>query len=394
MIKSTLEDKRSDCLSVMTEMEIGKYLKMIDKVYEKRGSIMGQRPALKTKSAILIRKRMVEDIVKGGIIPPIVVGIKLTPNEYQDIRQDHNKILGLLLTVIKDENSSQSLSLIDGMQRTTALIEAFDQNPDINANKVRVEFWIATSLNTLLYRMLVLNSGQIPWDLKKQLEVLFQSIIKDVNKELPDLKILEREKGEKKSDVGQYEANDLIEMFLAFGSRQEKVDSKEQIARELTRLDFVESTTKTDLVQSFIRALKLFVDFEKVLANDTEGHNDSNRQFSNGRELMESKPMRIGFMAALSLRVFGKLGRDRTVAQQDTEFERIEKQFSELMAGLRKKDSNEIKEFIGIDTLNDCRPKTTSRIGEHDRRFFKESFEEMFKELNDLPSLAQCWRVG
>ena len=55
-----LHDKRIDCYSVMTEMKVSDFLAIVEKSYENRGGIEGQRSPLKTKTALTIRKRMVE----------------------------------------------------------------------------------------------------------------------------------------------------------------------------------------------------------------------------------------------------------------------------------------------------------------------------------------------
>lgn len=38
------------------------------------------------------------------------------------------------------------------------------------------EFWLAKSVRALVYRMLVLNTGQVPWTLSRQLGVVFEPL--------------------------------------------------------------------------------------------------------------------------------------------------------------------------------------------------------------------------
>ena len=76
-----LEDERVHCTSIMTTMTVGDFLGLVDKVYYQRGGIEGQRAPLKTKTAISIRKRMVSDLEKGAVIPPIVVGVLVSEEE-------------------------------------------------------------------------------------------------------------------------------------------------------------------------------------------------------------------------------------------------------------------------------------------------------------------------
>ena len=43
------------------------------------------------------------------------------------------------------------------------------ENDDEFESKLRIELWVTSKANNLIYRMLVLNTGQISWTLKKQL---------------------------------------------------------------------------------------------------------------------------------------------------------------------------------------------------------------------------------
>ena len=52
----------------MTEMSVSEFLKIVENSYRNRGGIDGQRSPLKTKTALTIRKRMVEDVKKKSSI--------------------------------------------------------------------------------------------------------------------------------------------------------------------------------------------------------------------------------------------------------------------------------------------------------------------------------------
>jgi hypothetical protein len=51
------------------------------------------------------------------------------------------------------------------MQRTAALFEAIEADKAVLDRQMRVEFWLTRSVRTMIYRMLVLNTGQVPWTL-------------------------------------------------------------------------------------------------------------------------------------------------------------------------------------------------------------------------------------
>lgn len=69
-----LKDDRTECWSVMTEMPVAQYLEFIRVAHAARGGIDGQRDVLKTTTAKRIRERMVADIRRGAVLPPVVLG--------------------------------------------------------------------------------------------------------------------------------------------------------------------------------------------------------------------------------------------------------------------------------------------------------------------------------
>jgi hypothetical protein len=167
-VLSILKDERVNCYSVMTTMKIGDYLDIVEKAYQNRGGIPGQREPLKTSTAKRIRETMISDLKAGTILPPIVLGtvIDIDGIDTSDIEYFHKII---------DETPSDEISIIDGMQRTTALSSLKD---DVNVleREMRVEYWLAENTNGLIYRMLILNTGQVPWSLRRQVEVIYSSI--------------------------------------------------------------------------------------------------------------------------------------------------------------------------------------------------------------------------
>lgn len=78
-----LLDEKLKCISVMTKTKTGEYLKLVESAYRNKGGISGQREALKQKTAISIRSRMINDIKEGTILPPIVIGIVVSEEEYE-----------------------------------------------------------------------------------------------------------------------------------------------------------------------------------------------------------------------------------------------------------------------------------------------------------------------
>lgn len=146
-----LHDQRAECFSVQTVMTIGDYLRLVSLAHSARGALSGQRDKLKTTTAKRIRERMVADIRRGAVLPPVVIGAVVDqetfdtyPNNTATVPDD------ILPTSVREQ-----LSIIDGMQRTSALSEASDIDTSVLNRSMRVEFWLTRSVSTMVYRMLV-----------------------------------------------------------------------------------------------------------------------------------------------------------------------------------------------------------------------------------------------
>jgi hypothetical protein len=391
-----IKDKRTDCYSVMLSYSIKEYLELVESAYENKGGLKKQRTALKTSTARRIRDRMVSDLQSGAIFPPVVLGIVFPKDE------DVEKIgeISKFKTRISELRAS-SITIIDGMQRTTAMLEVDrtlikhrEQHENyLNHTQVRVEYWIAKSINSLIYRMLVLNTGQVPWNLRRQIEVVFNSIIEEIKTSNLPLEIFEIDDSKQRRNGGQYQANNLIELFMAFGLRKEKVNVQEELADEFSRLDFIAATSNTRFTENFKKMfdyfVKLNIAFSKYCPENTEGH------YKIGRNIFDSKPASIGFIVACAVNIMGRPGIEREQPEKEKRLTELSigiSSFLEKLANLTEESL--LGEFLDLTTLNEALSrKEAKRFGDYERAFFLTAFETLIKENFDLPSMTVCWRA-
>ena len=104
-----------------------------------------------------IRDRMVTDVRRGAILPPVVIGAVVDHERFNSFPMAGE----LGLREIIPDGAVQSLAIIDGMQRTTAIIEALDGEDSVLDRTLRVEFWLTKSVRAMVYRMLVLYQGSL-----------------------------------------------------------------------------------------------------------------------------------------------------------------------------------------------------------------------------------------
>ncbi|MBO0587709.1 hypothetical protein [Sporosarcina sp. E16_8] len=389
-----IKDLRVNCYSLMIKMKIEDYLKYIDFSYKHQGNLGGQRAPLKTKSATAIRKRMQQDIIDGTVLPPVVIGIKIGENNFSKIEEyiqetDYEQLKKRIFDV-----DPKNISIIDGMQRTTSIMEASEIHKEVLERELRVEFWIAKSMSSLIYRMLILNTGQIPWNLKRQMETVYNPLLKEIEEKVEKLNVIEVDEGTRRTSAGIYQGDKVIELFLVFGAREAKVDAKEALADEFTRLDFIKATSKNDMSDFFAEFLKLIIEFDEIVFPlSFEESVNKESHFKYGKDLFASQTLKAGFIAAIAQRIFGLPGEDYSKERYLKNYETVRMQFIVLLEKLRSMEEEQLKEFIDIMTLNES-IIVNKGIGDFQRKFFTRSFELLLNRNFDLDSLTPCWRVG
>lgn len=379
-----LEDKRVNCLTGMGVITIDEYIAKIEKIYRQEGGIDGQRSPLKTKTGLTIRKRMVEDLRAGAVLPPLVLGAVLNQAQIDESKKisSNQEFVEFLLGI--DE---ESLSIIDGMQRTTALKEAHDLGLS-GKNPIRVELWISENISSLIYRMLVLNTGQVPWDIKRQLETIYKQIILLIKNEVKDINVLSIDEKERRTDAGSIRSTRIVELFLSFTSRTSNVELKEKVAADFARMDATEVTANNESLQLFVRSIKVLADFDRALSKFSMAKSsiDSNTRFKDGKDLFTSAPASIGFIAAIAQSVLGKPGYDIDFADAPQRMRKVEV----LIQKLIETSENQI-DFVDFLTLNEKVSRRSGKIGEFERDFFFKAFEHLFANSQDLKNLGPCW---
>lgn len=397
-------DQRVNCWSIMLSTTVDLYLELVKNAYEERGGIRHQRDALKTTTARRIRARLVDDLSKGAIIPPVVLGL-VNSNFEPDV---HGVDVEKLIDLIKSHESS--VSIIDGMQRTTALMEA-NESDEIAGNPLRVEVWVAEGADSLIYRMLVLNTGQIPWNLKQQLNVVYEPLIRAIEDKVRFSRILKRKDGkvERRWNGGEFAAEDLVETYIAFGLRRTEVDTQEHLADEFSRLDMAEALTSKKYDHFFYDILQLMVDLdisfsklnpekgEEAIENVPLSEEPANRRkktYSRGRHIFDTQPPRVAFVVAAATAIIGRIGMDRNYEESAQRLENFKSSCNALISRIDGMGEEGLETFLSLDVLSEVMMRRpSSAVGRWERNFYEQAFKVLFDEDFEVPSMETCWRA-
>jgi len=383
------------CTSVMVDMSAEDYLNLVREIHANQGGIAGQRAVLKTKTARTIRKRMVGDISRGVSLPPLVLGILVSSDVYDEEishvtdREGFQRFLSGV--------DSKSISIIDGMQRTTALFEATEGGA-AGVSDVRVEFWIAEHTNNLIYRMLVLNTGQVPWDLPRQLEAIYRPLLERVDRETGGQLTFLSKDLQRRSSLGsdEYATEDIAELILIFSARKRELNVKDQVAEDFVRLDLIESTSRVDFINYFSQGLVLLTKLNSSILDGPDLPGDLT-EYRRRCDSLKGFPSKAGFFSALAIHLFDKPGFETDWDSVSPKFEKIKKQ----LAGLVEKIENsrslaEKEEILQLEDLEERLAKHrvgASQVGRFQREFFETAFGALFKDIDRVQNFRALWHA-
>lgn len=371
-----MNDKSLKCFSIMLRMNSQEYMMLIADAYSENGAIDGQRKPLTSRTGKRIREAMKSDIKKGTVLPPLVIGCVISNEKFLEFEATYD-VDGINDALITEIIAQNSLSIIDGVQRTTALKEILDDAGE-DTNDLRVELWITNSCNSLIYRMLVLNTGQISWNLKKQLEVVFNHVKEQIEQTIP-ITIYVSNDNQRSTGPGTYQVSHLVELYIAFTTRSEDFDLNEKVAEKFATLDVTDLTSKFDHLDLFIKILGELVNIDKTFTDEKIG-----------KRLFGDHYARLGFVIACAREIFGRTGVTKGVPEVIASYDNINLNINEYVKKISKMSNEELKEFTDVETLLEI--IAGKRKGEL-IDFYTRAFLVLVEEQFEIESMEVCWRI-
>ena len=383
---NVLKDSRVNGYSISTVVTITEYLDWFVE-YGLPNKLEDQRPVMKTRSANMIRKRLVDDLQQGAVIPPIVLGFT-DDNIKGDLNSD-------IIEEILNNHISQA-TVIDGMQRSEALRLASEENTAIGENPLRLEIWITPNAISLIYRMLVLNTGQTPWDVKRQMEVVYKPLVEECEHAVQGIVINRKNDNARRRNGGEYTANSIVELFLAFSSKKEIINTADKLADDFTRLDVTKMTSSPERSNIFYKCMNMLYLFDKAISK-YDGANDEKIEgdkICSGMDLFTQMPAKIGFIVALAQSILGRTGTDKPIKEQDENLKRILDDFIVFCTKIETMNNDELGEFLSFGMLNDVlKGLSIKKIGDEQRRFFTVGFEALVRNGFKSDNMELVWRA-
>lgn len=386
MTNDWMFDRRTACWSYMTSMTVRDYLGLASDAHAAQGGLAGQRGVMATTTAKRIRDRMVEDLKKGATLPPVVIGAVLSDSDFAVLPPSGNA--DDPLEFLPSDRSS--LSIIDGMQRTAALQEAFADRPEVGDGTVRVEFWLTNNVRAMIYRMLILNTGQVPWTISRQLSVVYAPLLAEIKEKVPEIdKITTPDQPGRRVGPAQYSSDALVELYIAFSLRKPGIDTKEALSDEFSRLDFVDNLANEGFQDQFYGVLSMLGRLDKAFARF-----DGDDGRPGGRFIFDRQPARVGFIVALGIAILGRPGADRAQEERVDRLGALNRSASDLISRLNDMNPEDLGEFLKTDVLEELLNRRVGQVGRYERGVFTEAFKVLIEESFAVANLEQCWRAS
>ena len=359
-------DKRIKAMDFMVEFTIGEYYNLVkdclnDNEYQRK----------RVRNSGSIYSLLKQDLIKGCIMPPIVLAYDGHINENDDVK-------AVLL------NSCNKVKILDGLQRSYTIREIVNEceqgvlkdiicNP--LDNPIRVEVYSGINKLGILYRMLTLNKGQTQMSARHQIEIIYSEYKKRC--EVPGVTLLAEVDNRSPKNLGEYKFRDAVDGFTSYLQKDfltlDRMDILDNV-KNLERLATVDS--EEDLFNDFLDSYHHFVyKFNSICAQSFDG---TILQEELG---LESTPFATSvimmFNKSQPLTGFGNMVAtlcDRKILNKIT-------QLHELIELL--KDNSAKDGFYDLIVYLDKVRGIAKKIGNDQRLYFYQFFKNLFDQNED-----------
>ena len=392
-----LKDEKIQAYTIGIKIKINKYFSLVEGYLNNLDIQRGKMVARKKD----VYSRLINDLKQGTIIPPISLALSQESKVLEKIPQETLGKMNLknIEEILNADLSPGDLNILDGLQRTYCFLnvredlekEKLEKLTKFSNLKIRAEIWTHISTNALLYKILVLNTGQVKMSLRHQIEILHMPLKED----LKNIAKLECNKEisfstykEQKSAKGlyNYKFANIVEAFTSFLTGEYNIDKTSMVIEELNRMDILNELDKTQFDPKNIKTIVEFlILLDEVLYKYYKepliSEGGEVIPFSSRAELMNSSPFLSGFFAAL-----GRNNKDN----KKNRIEHLKKYLNVLNNTVAEEIQGDPLKLYFMSKILIEKKERAKRWGEEQRRFFFSAFREFMLEESD--NFINAWR--
>jgi hypothetical protein len=360
-------DLRTNTIVLYAQINVDDYLLFVGDNYDKF-SLQRKREQHKGYS------RLKNDLEKGALIPPITLAVepelvkKLLPLVE---KKDYETLLKGI------EQLKDNIYILDGLQRTHKIKESKNAGVVFKENHfLLIELWFEPDINHLLYRLIVLNSGQKPMSMRHQIELLFTTMRNSLTIQIPDLEIIAENDEEKRIKAKQMPFERLVTSYKCFLTGSPEVDKDTLVSEKMLEEKILDESEEylSESFNSFKGYLTKYclLDYELFRICENTALKGFRNWFADSNTINS-------FFAAI-----GKL--------HNTKSDRINSAIDQMLAGLKQANSGEdilsLNEYKKIK--EDVADPKKYNVGFATRKLLTDSFNEYFRDEGNT-SLLNCW---
>lgn len=338
-IISKTKDLRTNTNVLYAEILAKDYIDLVGKDFDK---FEIQRKRVEPKKY----SRLKSDFKDGALLPGITLAIEFSKvDKYLELirNEEFSKIEDLL-------NSKEEIYILDGLQRTYIINDLINEGKPINnSQKLLLEIWFEKEINHLIYRLIVLNSGQKPMSMRHQVELLFMTLKNSLTKDIEGLELYLEKDGQIRSKQKKFAFDRIVNAYYSFLTKSPETDRDNLVVKKLNEDDIL-SSTETELNENYTSFKKYLSKYCELDAEIFRIYNNSAKLPSYKNWLSEENTMKAFFAAVSKFKIDAKrearmdLAIDKLLQTlregKDGEDVLLFMQFNEIKAGIDSKKSN------------------------------------------------------
>ncbi len=365
------KDFRTDTNILYAQIKINEYLELVGKDFD-RFEIQRKREKHKGYN------RLKRDIEKGTLFPTITLAVEPSSvKQFENLLEQKNsaEIIKLLVSL------TDKIYILDGLQRTYIINDIKDNITFNNGQMLLLEIWFEEDIKHLIYRLIVLNSGQKPMSMRHQIELLFITMRETLIKKVEGLILLQEKNEESRTKAKEFPFERLVTSYKSYLTKSPEVDKDNIVAERMIESDMLDSDEEF-LSESFFK-----------FTNTLEKYcllNEQLFRIYNGTEqtkyrnwFADANVIQSFFAAAKS---FSSNDKREIIVNAS-----IDKMLEELKTKKKGDDALNLKDLYEI-LSNDAISKKYN-VGFATRKLLTSAFVEYFRYEGEQP-IKECWKIS
>lgn len=370
-IISKTKDLRTNTNVLYAEILVNDYLKLVGKDFDKF-EIQRKRVDPKKYS------RLKNDFKNGALLPGITLAIEFSQvKKYFDLLESssYDDIKDLLL---KEED----IYILDGLQRTYIINDLIEEKTEFKeGQKLLLEIWFEENIEHLIYRLIVLNSGQKPMSMRHQVELLFMTLKNNLISDIDGLELYLEKDGQIRSKAKKFAFDRVVNSYYSFLTKSPEIDRDNLVVKKLNEDDIL-SSTETELndnYSSFKKYLQVYSNLDSEIFRIYQ-NSDELSSFKNW--FSEENTMKAFFAAVSKFKID-----EKREARMDDALSKLKKT---LESTAEKEDILGLQQFKDIKGGIDSKK---SNVGVALRKTIMDGFREYFMNEGD-EAFIECLKIA